>query len=153
MHYFFRVLNDAPFAYDKYMHLDMLNHLTGFCSMNDGSPNLAFSRTSDYCLMGLSLKILASSSAFKKLNWAWWGASLWLNVFPPMQSPLAVWLRFCLLLKQLCIANQYRSGETVCLWSVWTAYAQLLWLQCCCRARVTLPSWELHRQVHRARKK
>lgn len=31
-----------------------------------------------------------------------------------MQSPLAVWLPFCILLKQPCIANQYLSEETVC---------------------------------------
>ena len=31
-----------------------------------------------------------------------------------MQSPLAVWLPFCILLKQPCITNQYLSEETVC---------------------------------------
>lgn len=31
-----------------------------------------------------------------------------------MQSPLAVWLPFCILLKQPCVANQYLSEKTVC---------------------------------------
>lgn len=91
-----------------------INRFSGFCNVNNGSLNLAFYRTSDYCLMGLSFKTLAFSSAFKKLNWAWWGASPWLNALPSMQSPLAVWLLFCILLKQPCIANQYLSEETVC---------------------------------------
>ena len=39
------------------------------------------------------------------------------------------------------------------LWIAWTEYARLLWLQCCCRARITLSSWELHRQVHRVYRK
>lgn len=30
----------------------------------------------------------------KNLNRAWWGPSFWLNVFPPLQSPLSVWLPF-----------------------------------------------------------
>lgn len=67
MHGYFRVSHYAPFAYDEYVHIDLLNYVSDFCSMTDASLNLALYRILDYCLMGFSLKTLASS-AFKKLN-------------------------------------------------------------------------------------
>lgn len=40
------------------MHIDTLSHFPSICNINDGSLNLAISRTSDYYLMGLSLRTL-----------------------------------------------------------------------------------------------